>query len=578
LNSRIPSFLGELKRRKVFRVAGVYVAVGLGILGAAELILEPLGLDSLRPYIVILVLLGFPIALVLAWAYEVRPDQGVPETVEEGIEQPTAHTAPKIPPDARPASAAPPAETGQSVAVLPFDNMSGETEEAYFADGMAEELTNALAKQPGLRVAARTSAFAFRGERIDVRDLAARLNVSHVIEGSVRRSGGTLRITAQLIDAANGYHVWSKTFDRDVGDVFRIQEEIAERVVEGLRGGKPTEIRAEFPATKLSAYEAFLRGKHALATFGPRSLTRAIEEFEACIAIDDTYAPAFAGLADALTSQSIGFSDRPAEESMGRAGVAAQRALELDPDLAEGYLARALVRLWYEFDYGGAKADFDRALEINPNFADAYLWLEMYWTYVGHDYEEALAANRKASRLSPLDSRADVRHGTVHMLFGHLEESEKSHRQALVENPEAGVSHLGLGDTLFRLGRYEEAVFHLEEALRLAGRPTPWLGICAGFVGAAGNKTKARESLAELEERAKTGYVSGFWMAVALGGLGRYSEAFSELGRAVEERDSNLLYLFAVPRGLGLHDRPEFPGILNRIGLGHLMTHLPETT
>jgi Tfp pilus assembly protein PilF len=348
--------------------------------------------------------------------------------------------------------------------------------------------------------------------------------------------------------------------------------------VEGLRGGQPTEIRAEIPATKLSAYEAFLRGRHALATFGPRSLIRAIEEFEACIEIDDAYAPAFAGLADALTSQSSGFSDHPAGESMARAGRAAQRALELDPDLAEGYLARALVRMWYEFDYEGAKEDFDRALEINPNFADAYLWLEMYWTYVGHDYEEALAANRKASRLSPLDSRADVRLGTVQMLFGRLEESERSHRQALEENPEASVSLLGLSDTLFRLGKYDESLLHLEEALRLAGRPTPWLGIYAGCLGAVGNKAKAHEILAELEARAQDGYVSGFWMAVALGGLKRYSEAFSQVDRAVEERDSNLLYLFAVPRGYGLHDRPEFPGVLERIGLGHLMAHLPEST
>ena len=576
--SRLQFFLGELRRRKVFRVATVYVAVGLGTLGAAELILEPLGLDSLRPYIVILVILGFPIALVLAWAYEVRPDSGIPEPADDRTDQVTAPTSPESRPEARDASAGPPAEAGQSVAVLPFDNMSGEAEEAYFADGMAEELTNALAKQPGLRVAARTSAFAFRGERIDVREIAARLNVSHVIEGSVRRSGETLRITAQLIDAANGFHLWSKTFDRDVGDVFRIQEEIAERVVGGLRGGDATEIRAEIPATKLSAYEAFLRGRHALATFGPLSLTRAIEEFEACIAIDDTYAPAFAGLADALTSQSIGFSDHPAKESMGRAGEAARRALELDPDLAEGYLARALVRMWYEFDYDGAKADFDRALEINPNFADAYLWLEMYWTYVGHDYEEALAANRKASRLSPLDSRAHVRLGTLQMIFGRLEESEKSHRHALMENPEDGVSHLGLADTLFRLGRQEESLVHLEEALRLGGRPTPWLGICAGFLGAAGQEAKAEAMMAELEARAQDGYVSGFWMAMALGGLGRYPEAFSQLDRAIRERDSNLLYLFVVPRAGGLHDRPEFPGVLKRIGLGHLMAHLAEST
>lgn len=579
MTSRIPLFLRELKRRKVYRVAAAYAAVGVAIsLGVPDLFGAFDLPNSAARLVIIVIAIGFPIALVLAWAYEVQPDSGAPAAEDHGPERAAGSTVPEIRREARHASAAPPAEAGQSVAVLPFDNLSGEAEQAYFADGMAEELTNALAKQPGLRVAARTSAFAFRGERIDVREIAARLNVSHVIEGSVRRSGGTLRITAQLIDAANGFHVWSKTFDRDVGDVFRIQEEIAERVVGGLRGGEPTGIRAEIPATKLSAYDAFLRGRHALATFGPLSLTRAIEEFEACIAIDDTYAPAFAGLADALTSQSIGFSDHPAKESMGRAGEAAQRALELNPNLAEGYLARALVRMWYQFDYEGAKADFARALEINPNFADAYFWLEFYWTYVRHDYEEALAANRKASRLNPLDSRADVRLGTLQMIFGPLEESERSHRKTLMENPEDGVSHLGLADTLFRLGRHEESLFHLEEALRLGGRPTPWLGMCAGFLGAAGEKTKAEAMLAELEARARDGYVSGFWMAVALAGLGRYPEAFSELDRAIQERDSNLLYLFVVPRASGLHDRPEFPGVLNRIGLGHLMAHLPEST
>jgi TolB-like protein/Tfp pilus assembly protein PilF len=578
MTSTLASFLAELKRRKVARVATGYVVVGLGVLGAAEVILDPLGLALLRPYIVILVLLGFPIALVLAWAYEVRPDSGVPEITDQGLatasKSATVHSRLETPG----APSAIPTETGHSLAVLPFDNMSGQAEEAFFADGMAEELTNALARQPGLRVAARTSAFAFREERIDVREIAARLNVSYVIEGSVRRSGRTLRITAQLIDASNGYHLWSQAFDRDVGDVFRVQEEIALSVVRGILDDEPTTVRAEFTSTKLSAYEAFLRGKHALATFGPRSLTRAIDEFEACIAIDDTYAPAFAGLADALTSQSIGFSDHPAKESMGRAGKAAQRALELDAGLSEGYLARALVRMWYEFDYEGAKEDFDQALEINPNYADAYLWLEFYWTYVRCQYEEALAANREAARLSPLDARAKVRLGTLQMLFGKLEEAERSHRAALVENDEAPVSLLGLGDTLFRLGKSEEALFQMREAVRLGGRPTPWLGMLAGFLGAVGKRKEAQEILEEMQEREKDSYVSGFWKAVALGGLGRYPEAFSNLDRAIEERDSNLLYLFAVPRGIGLHDRPEFGAVLDRIGLGHLMAHLPGRT
>ena len=561
MTSRLSRFFSELKRRRVFRVASVYVVVGLSILGAAELILEPLGLDTLRPYIVVLVLLGFPIALVLAWAYEVRPDSGAPASVAGA---PVFGGAPGQ------GEVSDTHRGGRSVAVLPFESMSSGPGGDYFADGIAEELTNALAKQPGLRVAARTSAFAFKGERIDVREIGNRLNVSHVIEGSVRRSGQTLRITAQLIDAADGYHLWSQQFDRDLGDVFRIQEEIAGKVVEGLHGGASTDVLPGVSATKLSAYEAFLRGRHALATFGPQSIARAIEEFEACIGIDDTYAPAFAGLADALTNQSIGFSDYPPKQTMTRARDAARRALELDPGLPEGHLARALVRMWYEFDYEGAKEGFDRALEINQNFADAYLWLEFYWTYIRFDFEQALEANRGAYRLSPLDSRANVRLGTLQMIFGNLDESEESHRKELLENPDAPVSHLGLGDTLFRKGRWDEAISHVNEAIRLGGRPTPWLGMLAGFLGVSGAKQQAKEVLAEMRERAVGGYVSGFWMAVAQAGQGQFPEAFSSLERAVEDRDSNLVYLFAVPRTLGLHDRPEFPTVLKQIGLGHL--------
>ena len=339
--SKLLCFWKELKRRKVIRVAAVYVVAGIGFIEAADLILPRLSVpDWTVTLVVVIVLLGFPVALALAWALEVRSDSG---------------PAPDAP-AARESAAPPPPDAGRSVAVLPFESMSSEADGDYFADGITEELTNSLAKQAGLQVAARTSAFAFKGERIDIREIGTRLNVSHIIEGSVRRSGQTLRITAQLINTADGYHIWSQQFDRDLGDVFRIQEEIAAKVVEGLRDGVPAEVRPEVPSTKLSAYDAFLRGRYALATFGPKSLALAIDEFEACIAIDDTYAPAFAGLADALTNQAIGFSDYPPEESMARADWAARRALELDPGLPEGHLSRALVCMWHDFDFEGAKA------------------------------------------------------------------------------------------------------------------------------------------------------------------------------------------------------------------------------
>lgn len=566
---KLSHFLSELKRRKVFRVAAVYAVAGLGFIEGAELIFPRLAFPDWSVNLVLaLVLTGFPVALVLAWAFEVRPDSGPGardhpplDSADRGdeVEEAIPVDAPGASPLARP-----------SVAVLPFESMSSDSEGDYFADGITEELTNALAKQGGLRVAARTSAFAFKGERLDVRDIGNRLDVTHVIEGSVRRAGQTLRITAQLIDTTDGYHLWSEQFDRDAGDVFRIQEEIAANVVKGLLQEVAGDSAPEVSATKLDAYEAFLRGRHALASFGPQALARAIQEFETCLGIDDTYAPAYVGLAEALTNQSIGFSDHPPREAMARAREAADRALELDPGLPEGHLARALVLMWHDFDYQGAKLGFDRALELNPNLADAYLWTEFYWTYVRRDLDSAIAANRQAQRLSPLDPRSDLRLGTVHMVFGNLEEAERILRGNLEAGLNAPVTDLALGDTLLRLGRFDEATTHVEKAVQAAGRPTPWLGMLGGFYGAAGKEAASREILAELKEREKAGYVSGFWMAVAQSGLGQHDEAFSNLDRAVEERDSNLLYLFAVPRAVGLHDDPRFPRVLDRIGLGHL--------
>lgn len=560
MGSRISGFFAELKRRKVYRVAAIYALVGFAVWQAADFAVPALNLpDSASSFILLLTLVGFPIALVLAWAFEVRPDSSPAPS-----SQPTEETA--VEPRLRHGGSA----RGRSVAVLPFDSLSSDPEGDYFADGISEELTNALARQRGLRVAARTSAFAFKGERLDVREIGERLDVSHLIEGSVRRSGQTLRITAQLIDTSNGYHVWSDQFDRAHGDVFRIQEEIAESVVRGLLDEVPGDVGPAATTENLAAYDAFLRGRQALGSFGFATIEQAVQDFEECIALDQAFAPAHAGLAEALTSQAIGFSDRSPGESMNRARASADRALALTPEIPEAHLAHALTLMFGEFDWDGAKASFDRALEINPSYADAHFWLEFYWTYTQLGFEEAVAANERARQLSPLDQRLTLRLATVHYIFGNLREAERIQRAVLAEDEENGLCHLGLGDTLLRQGDLDGAVTHIEKAVSLAGRPTPWLGILGGFYGVQGNQAAAAEVLEELDSRFKAGYVSGFWMAMAQSGMGYLDQAFSSLQRAVDDRDSNLLYLLAAPKAIGLRTDPRFPEILEQVNLGHL--------
>jgi len=542
----------------------VYAAIAFLIWQVADIAFPALGLpDSATTLVLALTALGFPIAVVLAWAYEVTPDSQAQAKPEESTRAATVES---------------PSESGarraiqRSVAILPFDNMSPEPESEYFSDGITEEITNSLARIRDLRVAARTSAFTFRATRADVREIGEKLGVAYLVEGSVRRAGDRLRITAQLIDTSNGYHLWSQRFERDLGDVFAIQDEIAEHVTRQILAELPAESETPaLPRTEfLDAYDAYLKGRHHRHLFNPDSLIEAIAWYTRSLEADPGYAPAYAGLAEAYTIQSIGFAMRPSRETMPKAREAADRALELDPSLPDAHLARALVAMYYEWDYAAAKRDLDRAIELNPSLANAHMWSEFYATYVEHDYEKAVTAIQRAIELNPLELAYGERLGTVHMVFGRYDEAERLLRDLLASGPATPVLYAALADTLGRKGRLDEGVTYMEKALDLGGRFIAFLGMAGSFYGVKGDVGKAREILIELQDHAHLGSVSDFWLALVHAGLGEKDEAFANLQRAVENRDSNLLYIFVAPRVLGLHEDPRFGDILRSIGLSHL--------
>jgi serine/threonine-protein kinase len=563
LAKRIRGFLKELKRRKVYHVAVVYAAIAFLVWQVADIAFPAIGLPGNAITLVLaLSALGFPIALVLAWAYEVTPDSHSRADSEDGAQaKEDSPSRPHAQPTIR-----------RSLAVLPFDNMSPEPESEYFSDGITEEITNSLARIKDLRVAARTSAFTFRASRADVRDIGMKLDVAYLVEGSVRRAGGRLRITAQLIDTSNGYHLWSQRFDRDLGDVFAVQDEIAEQVTRQILAEIPDDSeKPALPRTEdIAAYDAYLKGRHHRHLFSPDSLIQAINWYRKSLETDPSYAPAHAGLAEAYTIQSIGFVTRPSHETMPKARDAADKALELDSSLPDAHLARALVAMFYEWDHATAKRELDEALALNPSLANAHMWSEFYWTYVQNDYEEAVAAIRRAIELDPLEPAYGERLGTVHLLFAHYDEAEKLLRSLLAKGPETAVLHGALADMLARTDRWTEATDELEKALDLGGRFVAFLGMAGCFHAAKGDHEKARGLMAELQDHARHGPVSEFWLALGYAGLGDKDEAFARLQRAVDDKDSNLLYLTAAPRFLGLHDDPRFSGILRSIGLSHL--------
>lgn len=560
--------LAELKRRKVYHVGAAYVVVAFVVWQAADIAFPSLGLSPVAITFVLAVsILGFPLALILAWAYEVRPEERDAALVASA-------SAPIVPP--REEAAGQPLVDDRAIAVLPFQNMSAEPESEYFADGITEELTHALARIRGLRVAARTSAFAFKGRHEDIRAIARALDVQHVIEGSVRRSDGVLRVTIQLIDARRGYHLWSERYERPLGEVFRVQDEIVEAVTSNLLSRLPAEaVLPDAARTQdLTAYDHYLRGRHLQHQFAPGAVAAAERAFEDALRRDPGFAPAHAALAEILCLQAVVFGSAPPAAIMPRARAAAERALELAPDLAEGHLGRGVVRFFHDWDFPAARRDLERAVLLSPSAADAHLWLEFYWTYAERDYDRAMAAIGRAMALDPLGRAALDRRATVQMIFGNYADAEADFRRVVEEGTAVTLGALGLADTLARVGRLQEAAEWSRRALEAEPRPSAVLGVVGGVLALAGRVEEARQCLRELEGRQEDGYVPAFWLAAVHAGLGHLDEAFRQVDRAVEARDGNLLYLSVVPRRLGLHADPRYASALRRIGLGHLVPRL----
>ena len=426
-------FLAEMKRRRVFRVMAMYGAVAFVVLQVADIALPGLGLPEWTITLILaFTILGFPIAIVLAWAFDMTPEgmQRTEKAAPGEITQIVAAPAGKRWPVGLAAAGGTalflvgawlalgrpgPGETGglidpdapvESIAVLPFADLSPEGDQQYFGDGLAEELLDALAKVDGLVVAARTSSFRFRGEEVDIPEVARQLRVQTVLEGSVRRGGDRVRITAQLVNA-DGFHLWSDSYDRSVdqmADLIGVQEEIAQSIVAALslapEAGSQLETLVALGTDNLEAYNTVLRGRYLMAQRTPRGLTSAAEEFEKAIELDPAYARAWADLAMAHNlATGWGFSADSLIEQRGAEATA--RALELDPTMAQAYTAQGYIYSWIHYDSAAAAHNFARAIELDPRYPTAYHWRGEILGDQGHP-ESGIPYLETARELDPL--------------------------------------------------------------------------------------------------------------------------------------------------------------------------------
>ena len=510
-------FFAELKRRHVFRAAAVYGGAAFVILQAADLLQEGLQLpQSFLTAATVLALAGFPVTVFLAWLYErtpgglVRTPDADPDEIDAIVAQPPARRWP-IGIAAAAGTAlllvsawwmlgrpdAPAGSHGDfsSVAVLPFENMSGNEQDAYFADGLSEELLNALARIDGLRVAGRTSSFALRDANLDLRTIGDTLGVETVLEGSVRRSGGRVRVTAQLIDAGSGFHLWSQDWDRALTaeNVFEIQDEIAGAVAAAMASGEePTaetaarDGRGLVPSSartaNLDAYELYLAGLHHWAPRSPDGLQEAVRLFEAALAQDSTYAPAWVGLA--ATYQALPwYTDYPTSEAADRSRAAGQRALELDPDNPEALYTLATTIFQYDLAWTEAAELFQRAIELDPDYPQGLAWYCWFLADVGH-LEASLPWCERAVELDPLRVHTLGQTADVLMLLGRYEEALRPLARALAIRPDFGWPRSELALALAMLGRLDEAEQELRAYARNDGLPggeAAAMTVLAGF-------------------------------------------------------------------------------------------------
>lgn len=593
LIDRLKKTLERLRRSVLVRATGVYLAASWAALQVVDTLAGFVALPEWLPMLALtLIVVGLPV--VLATAVVQRRVGGPPLLVTPGepsrVVEPVADEAPGSDepgpvPDAAlrqlftwrntilggvaatvlwagvaavwlvaTGGVGPPEDVTaiRSVAVLPFADMSQAGDQEYFSDGLTEELLNALARVPGLRVPARTSSFAFKGRNEDIREIGRSLNVEAVLEGSVRKQGDQLRITAQLIGTESGYHMWSQTFDGAMSDVFALQERIARSVARLLEVGEAAEdavaaadtqaaLRRKAPTADLEAYELYLRGRYALNQRTPTSLDNAIDLFRQALGRDPAYAEAWAGLAHTYNFQALNLYER-ADERFPLGLEAARRALELDPDLAEAHAARATALYLYEWDWDGAGDAFRRALSIDADYADARYAHSMYLSALRRN-EAAIREAHRAARLDPLSPPVNMGVGMAYFHAGRMPEATAAFRRAIELAPEYFFNYSWLGLTLAQQGDAEAAAEAARRGLDLNPGSPITAAMLAETLARVGSDAEARDILTDLERRARTEPVTGSYLARAWIALGDHERALDWIERAVRWREGQVVQI-----------------------------------
>ena len=581
----LSNFLAELKRRNVYKVAIAYGVVAWLLIQIATQVFPFFEIPNWTVrLVVLLVVIGFPVAVIIAWAFELTPE-GLKRT-EVADAAPTRgsrrrawiyvvivaaaisvslfflgrYTSSK--------QSEGPASPEKSIAVLPFDNLSRDQENAYFAEGIQDEILSRLAKIADLKVISRTSTQKYKSTPDNLREIAKQLGVSNILEGSVQKVADQVRVSVQLINATSDAHLWAEIYDRKLTDIFAVESDIAKTIAETLRAkltGSEEQMMSMKPTENTQAYELYLKGRFFWNKRTGADLLKSIDYFKQAVEKDQKYALAYAGLADAYVLLPPYGAASPSE-SFPQAEAAARKALELDDTLAEAHTSLGQVLLFYDLDFAGSTMEFERALSLDPNYATAHHWYGGGGPLLAlGQFDRAIKEGKRAVELDPLSLINNADLGWLYFNARRYNEAEAQARKTLEMDSHFYLAHYYLGEVIQLKGQITEAIAEYKKAAELDDDPFV-LGLLAQAYAKLGQRDEALKMLGQLQELATRRYVTSYSFALVHIALGEKDKAIDWLERAYRDRAGPDIALIKVDPFLDpLRGHPRFEALVQKI-------------
>jgi TolB-like protein/Flp pilus assembly protein TadD len=585
--SEKPSFFAELKRRNVYKVGIAYIIGGWALSQGIAQVFPVFDVPNWAiRLIVLLIIIGLPIALVLAWMFELTP---------EGIKR--TETADAMPATARkkkhvwifvviigtlvsiglfflgrysaingsPRQSEAATVPDKSIAVLPFENLSRDPDNAYFAEGVQDEILTRLAKVADLKVISRTSTQHFKSAPENLPEIAKKLGVMYILEGSVQKANDQVRVNVQLINAMTDAHLWADTFDRKLTDIFAVESEIAKTIAETLQArltGSEKSSITKTPTVNPEAYELYLKGRFFSEKRTGADIRKSIEYYDQAIAKDPNYPLAYVGLADSYLLLSP-YGDIPPKESTPPARAALKKALELDDSLAQAHASSGLLAT-LELDVHRGISELERAIQLNPNYATAHHWLARPLMAIGQS-DRAIAEGKRAIELDPLSLICNADLSKVYFNGHRFDEAEAQARKTLEMDSRFAVAHYYLGGAFQFKGKLTEAIAEYQKSAELNGDDQYSLAMLGQAYARKGQMEDARKVLARLSEKPKSRYVAPYALALVLTALGDKAHALDELERGYDEGGFYISLITVDPFFDDLRGDPRFKALVQKI-------------